>query len=171
MIVIASIHQPATATYNLFSQVILLTSGSTVYAGPTSNAVAYFGGAGITFPPMMNPAEYMLDFCNVDFDGEGLQDGGEDRKARLDRLISFWANSREKGSETDTESGSVDASSIEDDGAVEMVQSRTGVLKQTWILLSRLWLKSYRDLLAYWIRVAMYLGIPLLTLWSRICQC
>ena len=153
MIVIASIHQPTTATFNLFSQLVLLSAGKLVYSGPTDQVVPYFATQGVPIPPMTNPAEFLLDVCNTDFDNSAIDVAGdESRIARLNRLMDAWSP---KGSATEVSSTPF----ADSEGALSTSGAPTSVLWQTFVLLQRLWLKSYRDLLAYWIRVIMYLGM------------
>ena len=153
MIVIASIHQPTTATFNLFSQLVLLSAGRLVYSGPTDQVVPYFATQGVPIPPLTNPAEFLLDVCNTDFDSSATDVAGdESRIARLNRLIDAWSP---KGSATEVSSTPF----ADSEGALSTSGAPTSVLWQTFVLLQRLWLKSYRDLLAYWIRVIMYLGM------------
>ena len=155
MIVIASIHQPTTATFNLFSQLVLLSAGRLVYSGPTDQVVPYFATQGVPIPPLTNPAEFLLDVCNTDFDNSATDVGGdESRIARLNRLMEAWSP---KGPGTEAAASTPFPDS---EGAMSTSGAPTSVLWQTFVLLQRLWLKSYRDLLAYWIRVIMYLGMP-----------
>ncbi|PWW76124.1 P-loop containing nucleoside triphosphate hydrolase protein [Tuber magnatum] len=164
MIVIASIHQPTAATFNLFSQLVLLSSGRLVYSGPTDQVVPYFSTQGVPIPPLSNPAEFLLDVCNTDFDNSAIEVGGEEgRIARLDRLMEAWSP---KSPATEISS----APFADSEGAMSTSGAPTGVPRQTLVLLQRLWLKSYRDLLAYWIRVIMYLGLAFMmgTVWLRL---
>ncbi|KAI5859039.1 P-loop containing nucleoside triphosphate hydrolase protein [Tricharina praecox] len=154
MIVIVSIHQPSTATFALFSQLVLLSRGRVVYSGKTDEAVPYFAGQGFPVPNLTNPAEYYLDVCNVDFDAEA---GDVDR---LNRLIDAW---------NDTNKPKEFRKGTNDMLAQSGVSHRSSFHK-TFVLLHRQWIKSYRDILAYWIRVAMYLGLALMmgTVWLRL---
>lgn len=152
MIVIASIHQPSTATFNLFSQLVLLSAGRLLYSGPTDQVVPYFTTQAVPIPQLTNPAEFLLDVCNTDFDNSVTDLGGDEgRIARLDRLVEAWSP---KAAATEITSTPFEAW----EGAMSTSGAPTSVLWQTFVLLQRLWLKSYRDLLAYWIRVIMYLG-------------
>lgn len=147
MIVICSIHQPATRTFNIFSHLVLLSGGKTIYCGRTSDIESHFSTLNLPLPQHMNPAEFLLDICNTDFEGE--DDVRESSQQRLDRLVVGW-----NAAHTDEEEkilGKYPTRSA-------LVSSPYTVLRQTFILLRRSWIKSHRDLLAYWIRVVMYLG-------------
>ena len=143
IVVIASIHQPSTATFALFSHLALLSRGKTVYAGPTDRVVQYMDRLGFPMPERMNPAEYLLDMCNVDFDQ------GDEGVERLQRLVDGWKNSKESATHGTMAAGKFTAGKAE----------KSSFVKQTFTLLHRLFLKSYRDVLAYWIRVLMYTGL------------
>jgi len=121
-----------------------------VYSGPIESVVPYFNSIGVPVPTMINPAEFLLDSCNVDFN-EGATE-------TLNRLIEAWGNSPEaKALQREAvEEG-------EEEGKFQAVQENTegSSVKKTAVLLHRLWLKSYRDVLAYWIRVVMYMGMLL----------
>lgn len=63
--IIASIHQPSSALYHSFSQVILLSRGKQLYMGPGGNAPAdYFGAQGYVCPPGYNIADHLLDIAS-----------------------------------------------------------------------------------------------------------
>ncbi|CCX31765.1 Similar to ABC transporter G family member 11; acc. no. Q8RXN0 [Pyronema omphalodes CBS 100304] len=157
IVVIASIHQPSTATFQLFSHLALLSRGRMVYYGPTTKVVPYFEGIGMPVPTMTNPAEFLLDSCNVDFN--------EGAKETLSRMIDSWNNSFE-AKEIQRESA------VSSRGKFQAPTKNTNGsnVKKTFVLLHRLFLKSYRDVLAYWIRVAMYMGLAILmgTVWLRL---
>ena len=66
VIVIASIHQPSTTTFELFDKLMLLSRGKVCYNGPIKEVKKYFGGLGYdvsTFLPahIMYGAEQRAD--------------------------------------------------------------------------------------------------------------
>lgn len=89
MIVIASIHQPATSTYLLFDNVLLLTQGKSVYFGPPSASQQYFESLGYPRDAFLSPAESMLQLVNTDFGS------ADECKERMDQLVSAWTGSSE----------------------------------------------------------------------------
>ncbi|KAI4723664.1 putative ABC transporter [Aureobasidium sp. EXF-10727] len=162
LIVVASIHQPSAATFKLFDKLLLLSQGQTCYSGPTSGVAPYFASLGMPVPDLMNPSEHILDLTNTDFE----PDGDEDNTAtqRLLTIQSAWkahdksqnrVSSRLEKSETLT--GSQGPGMAHDLGI-------------PITLLHRLFLKSYRDIVTYWIRVAMYMGLAIMmgTVWLRL---
>lgn len=46
VLVIASIHQPSTTTFELFDKLMLLSRGKIAYNGPVAAVKDYFGGLG-----------------------------------------------------------------------------------------------------------------------------
>lgn len=81
MTVIASIHKPTTATFNLFSQLALFFAGRP----------PYFTTQGMPIPPLINVAEFLLDVCTTDFDNSRTDlSGDESRIGKLNLLIEAW---------------------------------------------------------------------------------
>lgn len=160
IIVIASIHQPSTKTFNLFSHLILLSRGRTVYSGKIDKVQNHFKNQGLSIPAHENPAEFLVDVCNLDFQRE-LHDGDGDPVERVERLIAAHAASSladdDQAPKTNDENAHVTGSGYWR-GASSSTKHTNGVFRQTLVLLHRLWIKSYRDPLPYWIRVIMYLG-------------
>lgn len=107
--IICTIHQPSSATFQLFDKVLFLAAGKTMYFGPVSEVVNHFAALGYTWyvqcngvmmaeqmvlvtmmvnviviigwyvtvshdgdhfhsPTFGNPAEYVMDLINKDFD-------------------------------------------------------------------------------------------------------
>lgn len=152
LIVIASIHQPSTATFNLFDKLLLLSQGKTHFFGGVTEVEQYYTGIGYALPMHVNPAEYLLELVNVDFArGRG---GAEERLIQLQRA---WEESgmaeelRRAVERVETQSGGVE---LTDDG----VKKHPGTMSLVWTLLRRAFIKSYRDVVVYGIRVAMYFG-------------
>jgi ABC-type multidrug transport system ATPase subunit len=163
VLMIASIHQPSTKTFEQFDRVYVLSQGRTCFYGSTTELPPFFHSLGLPVPPMTNPAEHILDITNVDFSastGEG--------QARLDQITDAWKLSGE--------AARLEASIKEELGGQNQTSlSTTAKLKpstprQVLTLLHRSFVKSYRDLTAYWIRVAMYMGLSIMmgTVWLRL---
>ena len=158
LLVVASIHQPSTSTFSLFDKLLLLSQGKTCFFGPLSNVNAYFGSAGFPIPLETNPAEHLLDVTNSDF--------AEDRalaQRQLESIHAAWLelNPCELNSVEPKADG--DPAMLEDD-------SSPSFLTITLALLSRMFIKSYRDVVAYGIRIAMYMGLAIMmgTVWLRL---
>lgn len=154
LIIIASIHQPSTTTFKLFDKLLLLSSGRTCYFGKTENTESYFDSIGYSIPLQTNPAEFLLDLVSSDFSGSKEPAGERVRAIQnawkesaqsilVDSQICERVNSAEKGTKSWTE---------ED-------MTRPNGLSITMALLRRSFIKSYRDVVAYGIRIIMYLGM------------
>lgn len=163
MAVIMSIHQPSTATFQLFDKVMFLSKGSTIYNGRSDKLLEHFEKVGYPIPPRYNPAEYILELTNTDFSGESgtFED---DERTVVDHLATEWEKAAHDVAVSYVES-SVSFTLCRNLLACILLQS-----KQTLILSRRLFIKARRDILAYYVRIAMYLGLAILmgTVWLRL---
>lgn len=160
LIVIASIHQPSTTTFELFDKLLLLSSGRTCYFGPTLEVSNYFDRIGYPMPQHTNPAEFILDIVSADFSSR--HDNGDEAKSKLQQVQSSWLQSMEAKSmdlqlsrlmKEQEESGQRKRLSTE-----VVATARPGHHRIVLALLHRSLIKSNRDVVAYGIRIAMYLG-------------
>ncbi|CAG7981755.1 unnamed protein product [Penicillium olsonii] len=165
LIIIASIHQPSTTTFNLFDKLLLLSSGRTCYFGKTENVETYFDSIGHPVPLQTNPAEFLLDLVSSDF-SRTKEPAGE----RVQAIQHAWKES--------TQSIAFERQIAERVNSVEKVtkdwteddMTRPNGLSITMALLHRSFIKSYRDVVAYGIRIVMYLGLAIMmgTVWLRL---
>ncbi|KAF5579059.1 ATP-binding protein cassette [Fusarium pseudocircinatum] len=162
LIVICSIHQPSTSTFNLFDKLLLLSGGKTHYFGPVNSVAAYYAEVGSPLRQYVNPAEHLLELVNIDF----AQDRGEASRD-LETLQAAWQNSRQ-ASEVNTAIKSAESSGS--DWNIDTIEKRPSMFSLTLTLLHRSFIKSYRDVVAYGIRIAMYLGLAIMmgTVWVRL---
>ncbi|KAK9385170.1 P-loop containing nucleoside triphosphate hydrolase protein [Lipomyces mesembrius] len=168
MIVVASIHQPSTATFTLFDSVLLMSQGKQVYFGPVNQVTGYFAKQGLIIPSNYNPAEFLLEITNTDFittqersshlhlAKEFIGDGDQ-----IDQLCRAWNVSEEA---ILLEAVLCKTASEEHlDRNLRYDMSRLGgfsgitiTFRNTMILIQRAIIKGYRDILAYGVRVIMY---------------
>lgn len=163
LIIIASIHQPSTATFKLFDQLCLVAKGKTCYLGPLTHASNYFGNLGYEMPMEINPAEFFLDLINTDLgkEGSGIH-------TRIQAITDAWSDSSLYHTLTEVIAATVSGSHSY--GAPEVDIPDLSKIKaehpSLWaiplVLLHRSWIKAYRDLVAYWIRIIMYFGLAIL---------
>ncbi|KAJ5224017.1 hypothetical protein N7468_008559 [Penicillium chermesinum] len=165
IIVIASIHQPSTRTFEVFDKLLLLSGGKTCFFGPTANLYGYIEGAtGSRIPEYVNPAEYLLDIVSSDF---AVAD--EDAVSRVQGIQDTWAQSPDAKALTSeiitTEERGEKATAENLDSA-----GRPNMAQITLTLLHRSLIKSFRDVVAYGIRIVMYLGLAIMmgTVWLRL---
>lgn len=67
-IVVCTIHQPSSDVFNLFDDLLLISSGETVYFGEAKSAVKFFADAGFPCPRKRNPSDHFLRCISLDFD-------------------------------------------------------------------------------------------------------
>lgn len=115
--------------------------------------MSYFSNIGYTIPAETNSAEFFLDLINTDLD----KDGSIFR--RTEDICSAWSassNQRELAQQFDG------IATVDKDKHLEHKDGRPGSWTILSVLLRRSWVKSYRDIMAYGIRIAMYLGLAIL---------
>ncbi|PGH11181.1 hypothetical protein AJ79_05023 [Helicocarpus griseus UAMH5409] len=163
LIVIASIHQPSTVTFETFDKLLILSAGKTCYFGPCSEMKPYLDKAGHPMPPQINPAEFVLDLVNTDF-----ASNQEQAQAQLRGIHEYWDNSNQS-SQIEVEIQKV-ASIAEKHEIPSGSLQHASAVSTVFTLLHRLFIKSYRDVIAYGVRIIMYLGLAILvgTVWLRL---
>ncbi|KAK8942040.1 ABC transporter G family member 11 [Platanthera guangdongensis] len=91
--VIISIHQPSCEVFELFDNLCLLCSGTTVYFGPTSLTAQVFAANGFPCPQMRNPCDHFLRTINKDFDTVVGQNKNYVHKQNTKEAIEILTNS------------------------------------------------------------------------------
>ncbi len=153
MIVIASIHQPSTSTFELFDKLLLLSGGRSHYFGSVEDIASQFESLGYPIPLHTNPAEFLLELMNVDFASH--QDAAY---SRLQKIHQAWVTSS-KGREL---AAYVNVKMTKGDPLIVRKPSRSNLPIILMTLVHRSFIKSYRDVVAYGIRVAMYTGLAIM---------
>ena len=161
LVVVISIHQPSTTTFDLLDQVMLLSAGKTCFFGAREDLEPYFASIGHPIPLHTNPAEFLLDLVNVDFARDK-----EAARAHLEKIHHNWSLSAKSRYPRDSISALPQNSPAWD---VES-SSKPGLTSLTFTLLHRSFIKSYRDIIAYQIRIAMYTALAIMmgTVWLRL---
>jgi ABC-type multidrug transport system ATPase subunit/ABC-type multidrug transport system permease subunit len=59
--VVCTIHQPSFETFELFTDLLLLSAGRVVYAGPSRQATPYFESLGYVYDGVSNPADFIIE--------------------------------------------------------------------------------------------------------------
>nr|POE75483.1 abc transporter g family member 11 [Quercus suber] len=165
LIVIASIHQPSTSTFAMFDKLLLLSQGGTAYSGPVSEVQPYFDACGFPIPLYMNPAEFIIDFVNTDF----ARDRSEVDQ-QLNMVHSSWHKSRLATATVTELTDEMARNSMDSDMNAEDRDETAGRFAIPLALIHRSFIKSYRDIIAYGIRIAMYMGLAIMmgTVWLRL---
>ncbi|KAF7197039.1 ABC transporter G family member 25 [Pseudocercospora fuligena] len=87
---IAIIHQPREQIFYGFDQLLLLSQGRSVYAGPTEDVQRYFENLGFAFPQRSNPADALIDI--ITGDGAQYTVGAGKRETDVSQLIEAWTS-------------------------------------------------------------------------------
>jgi ABC-type multidrug transport system ATPase subunit len=153
LIVIRSIHQSSTTTFELFDKLLLLSGGKTCYFGATREVQPYFDSIGFPMPNLTNPADFMLSLTNFDFERDA-----EAARARIEIQESWGSSPRA----SDEKSIATNLSSLSETRyLISSKGNGNSILMTTGTLLHRSWTKSRRDILVYGIRFFMYLGLAI----------
>lgn len=138
---------------------MLLSQGKTCYNGPVAEIEPFFDSLDMPIVGHINPAEHILDLTNVDFSNCRMHD-----QARLDSIMEGWTNS-ESTQQLEIDIRNLSGKVVRADG-----HERPSMLAQIMTLLHRSFIKSYRDIVTYWIRLAMYMGLAIMmgTVWLRL---
>ncbi|GAM89868.1 hypothetical protein ANO11243_079080 [Dothideomycetidae sp. 11243] len=165
LIVIASIHQPSTSTFAMFDKLLLLSQGRTAYSGPVADVQHYFDSCGYPIPLYMNPAEFIMDFVNTDFARDK-----DEVASQLDLVQSTWAKSHLAEVSLAELADEMARGHHEPDYAAGLQEAHASAMSIQLALIHRSFIKSYRDIIAYGIRIAMYMGLAIMmgTIWLRL---
>lgn len=161
MIIICSIHQPATSTFNIFNKLLLLSAGKPHFFGAVANVIQYYSDIGIEIPHRVNPADFILELVNIDF--------SRDKAAaiqKLDELQCLW----QKSTSAKNLHAIIERHDLEDENLNIQMGLRPSKLDKIVTLLHRSFIKSYRDPMACAIRLGFAIGFAILTgtVWLRL---
>ncbi|KAK7396229.1 hypothetical protein VNO78_17087 [Psophocarpus tetragonolobus] len=179
-IVICSIHQPSSEIFNLFDDLLLLSSGETVYFGEAKMALKFFADAGFPCPTRRNPSDHFLLCINLDFDliTEVLE------RTQLSSATSNSTLGMRTSEIRRKLIGSYKSSKLminarkkiqqlkhnEEQEIKRYIGSTTTWRKQLCTLTKRSFLNMTRDIGYYWLRIVFYMlvGITIGTLFFHI---
>ncbi|KAG4440503.1 hypothetical protein IFR05_004038 [Cadophora sp. M221] len=161
LIVIASIHQPSTSTFQMFDKLLLLSGGKPFYFGSVEGVEPHFQSLGFPMPFRTNPAEFILDLMNIDFASHQ-----EAAQQRLHEMQMGWARS----TKARDIAAQIHATSSLVEPPVTTKPPSSSFFTVVMTLVHRSFIKSYRDVVAYGIRIAMYIGLAIMigTVWLRL---
>jgi ABC-type multidrug transport system ATPase subunit len=148
--VLMTIHQPASSVYNLFDKICLLSVGRVVYFGDLPNAVKFFDSIGKPVPAFYNPPEHYLEAINTDFMAD-RESGKQTIDEWAEKLIQF---NKELQDVPVGDDGCLEELHV--DGEQKKFHHANGWLFQSAILTERSFVNAGRNLVLYWIRVAMF---------------
>lgn len=143
----------------MFDKLLLLSAGKSHYFGAVDGVAPHFESMGYGMPIHINPAEFLLDLMNTDFATNQAS-----AIERLEDIQRAWAASPT----------AVDLSkrvrSLTAEPLVDVKPSKSSLPVVVASLVHRSFIKSYRDIVAYGIRIAMYVGLAIMmgTVWLRL---
>ncbi|KAE9060633.1 hypothetical protein PF006_g31600, partial [Phytophthora fragariae] len=140
--VVCTIHQPSSLVYDMFTNVIVLSGGETVYCGSRTYMIPHFSGIGFQCPKYMNPAEYFVNLVNTDF---------EDR-VDITKLVHAYSQSTVKKLLLDQLSA--DRTTLQHLPDIELRAS--SAMRQFSVLMYRNLINNISNPGIYWIRLFMY---------------
>ncbi|KAM5584633.1 ABC transporter G family member 15 [Rosa sericea] len=170
--VISSIHQPSSEVFALFDDLVLLSSGQTVYSGQAKMAVEFFAKAGVPCPSRRNPSDHFLRCINSDFDKVTMNTSHKIREIpkSSEPLMNFATAEikamlvdqyRRSEYATSTRIRIREISSMEGLGVEKRSGSQAKWWKQLSILTQRSFLNMSRDMGYYWVRIIVYILLSL----------
>jgi len=140
---ITTIHQPSTAVFNGFDQVMILSQGRQAYVGDAAEALTYFESIGHGIPPNTNPADFFLDLVNADFTSQ----------EQVDSILDAWDKKRQGGKASLTRQASFDA----DTGKYSKPTYNTTLSSQINVMIRRHFTLAARDPMLYLGRCLVFL--------------
>ncbi|GAA5862294.1 hypothetical protein JCM8547_007591 [Rhodosporidiobolus lusitaniae] len=174
VLIICTIHQPNFETFALFDRLLLLAGGKTMYDGPTAELDTYLSSIDSPTPAHVNPADHALDLVSTDFLTASSAIAPTITPAEhITHLASQWSaySAQQYGADFGRRETKTTALDIEEDGSGRRTRrSLVAVLARTAVLMHRNSLNYSRNLLAYGIRLGMYIGMALLLalVWIRL---
>ncbi|KAB1205664.1 ABC transporter G family member 7 [Morella rubra] len=147
--VICSIHQPRGSVYDKFDDIVLLTEGALVYAGPAhEEPLAYFSKFGLLAKPRyhcphhVNPAEFLADLISIDYSSA---ESVSSSQKRIDGLVESFSQ------QSSTMLYATAITNRELSKSSPKLSKKTGIKKkggwwrQFWLLFKRAWMQASRD--------------------------
>lgn len=143
--VVCSIHQPRGSIYTKFDDLILLSEGAVVYAGPAQEEpLVYFAEQGFVCQEHVNPAEFFADLISIDYSSSESEHLS---RKRIDDMIEVFAN--KFSTMPDLKDGNLEFGMETDKVSMKSrrkaVTRKVGLWKQFQLLLKRAWMQATRD--------------------------
>ncbi|XP_062149090.1 ABC transporter G family member 1-like [Alnus glutinosa] len=157
--VIASIHQPSSEVFELFSNLCLLSTGMTVYFGPVSMAEEFFASKGFPCPTLRNPSDHYLRTINKDFDAD--IEIGSNGMTSTEEVINILVKSYKSSGTFQQVQQVLSKICQQKQGSLENKGSQASFITQCQVLTRRSFVNMYRDLGYYWLRLAIYIALCL----------
>eukprot|EP01018_Ginkgo_biloba_P027291 Gb_33901 [translate_table: standard] len=146
--VVCSIHQPRGSIYAKFDDLILLSEGAVVYAGPAQEEpLSYFAERGFICQEHVNPAEFFADIISIDYSSSESEHLS---RKRIDHLVEAFANKQSMTLNLNPADGSLvagmDTAKLSTASTRKVVATRKyGWWRQFRLLVKRAWMQATRD--------------------------
>ncbi|KAF7132469.1 hypothetical protein RHSIM_Rhsim09G0067900 [Rhododendron simsii] len=141
--VICSIHQPRGSVYGKFDDIVLLTEGALVYAGPArEEPLAYFAKFGYHCPDHVNPAEFLADLISIDYSSSQSVYSSQKRIDGLVESFSQQTSAVLYATPLVRREASKNSMNFR---TKTTVKKKSGWWRQFWLLLKRAWMQASRD--------------------------
>ncbi|KAK9071055.1 hypothetical protein SSX86_009623 [Deinandra increscens subsp. villosa] len=153
MTVLVAIHQPSSQVFGLFNSLCLLSSGKTIYFGPTFAANQFFAASGFPCPALQSPSDHFLITINTDFNEDTIT--GNTPFKQVNDLLSESYKSCDIYKEVKSEIAAICG---QEEGLTEKTGSlQASSITQCLVLVERSFINMYRDIGYYWLRLGIYI--------------
>ncbi|TKA52191.1 hypothetical protein B0A53_05035 [Rhodotorula sp. CCFEE 5036] len=172
VLVVCTIHQPNFDTFSLFDRLLLLAGGQVMYDGPTATLPDYLASIDSPVPQHVNPADHAIELVNTEFLKHDSDMYGSaptvSADEHLNALASKWSEHAHATPDR-VSLHSADVHPVPHSASTRSNAFAAGAQK-TLTLMHRTALNYSRNLLAYGIRLAMYVGMGLMlaTIWVHL---
>jgi ABC-type multidrug transport system ATPase subunit len=161
MTIISSIHQPSSQTFMKFDRVMLLSHGRVAYQGDTARVPEYFAKLGFDIPLRVNPADFVIELINTDFEAAlSVKQGNHDEEqasqqtARLEHIVAKYKRSY-MAKEVDILTKEACSKKPKNGASADDPVFYRNFFYQTAVLIHRTLLLYLTNPLVVWVRVIM----------------
>ncbi|VFQ66541.1 unnamed protein product [Cuscuta campestris] len=142
--VVCSIHQPRGSVYEKFDDIVLLSEGSLVYAGPAGEEpLKYFAKFGYICPDHVNPAEFLADLISIDY---GTAESVSASRKRIDELVESFSQKIATITTLNATPGfKDDLKKHVNSKKKSVIKRKGGWWRQFFLLFKRAWMQASRD--------------------------
>ncbi|KAL9108387.1 MAG: hypothetical protein Q9227_006847 [Pyrenula ochraceoflavens] len=160
--IVVSVHQPRSEIWRLLDNVVLLSRGSLLYSGSTKDALPYFKEQCFEIPPLVNPAEFLIDLAAIDNRSEEAEITST---ARVESLTAAWEDEYQNHLWTEKEMSEPAESGPTADPGPSVAHAKVPYSRQMTVLTARTFLVTIRDPMGLAGSLFEAIGMGVLTGW------